>query len=48
MELNTDFFERTAKVLTVAELTRAIRGTLDVDRIIEPSLAQQAASEMPA
>src|SRR6476660_8496917 len=29
MELNTDFFERTAKVLTVAELTRAIRGTLE-------------------
>src|SRR5438874_4011494 len=29
MELITDFFERTAKVLTVAELTRAIRGTLE-------------------
>ena len=29
MELATDFFERTAKVLTVAELTRAIRGTLE-------------------
>ena len=29
MELTTDFFERTAKVLTVAELTRAIRGMLE-------------------
>ena len=29
MELITDFFERTAKVLTVTELTRAIRGTLE-------------------
>ena len=29
MEIITDFFERTAKVLTVAELTRAIRGTLE-------------------
>src|SRR5438309_1673934 len=29
MELITDFFERTAKVLTVAELTRAIRGALE-------------------
>jgi exodeoxyribonuclease VII large subunit len=29
MEIATDFFERTAKVLTVAELTRAIRGTLE-------------------
>src|SRR5213082_1346047 len=29
MELITDFFERTAKVLTVAELTRAIRDTLE-------------------
>src|SRR5438128_8948862 len=27
--MQTDFFERTAKVLTVAELTRAIRGTLE-------------------
>ena len=29
MELTADLFERTAKVLTVAELTRAIRGTLE-------------------
>ena len=29
MEITTDFFERTAKVFTVAELTRAIRGTLE-------------------
>ena len=29
MQLTTDFFERTAKVLTVAELTRAIRGTIE-------------------
>ncbi|HLC12349.1 MAG TPA: exodeoxyribonuclease VII large subunit, partial [Chthoniobacterales bacterium] len=29
MELITDFFGRTAKVLAVAELTRAIRGTLE-------------------
>jgi exodeoxyribonuclease VII large subunit len=28
-QLTTDLFERTAKVLTVAELTRAIRGTLE-------------------
>src|SRR5204863_9259327 len=27
--MQTDFFERTTKVLTVAELTRAIRGTLE-------------------
>src|SRR5438128_3945390 len=27
--MQTDFFERTSKVLTVAELTRAIRGTLE-------------------
>src|SRR5881296_3558073 len=29
MQLTTDFYEQTAKVLTVAELTRAIRGTLE-------------------
>src|SRR5213079_3542604 len=29
MQLTTDFFERTAKVLTVAELTRSIRGALE-------------------
>src|SRR5438309_5269025 len=29
MQLTTDFFERTAKVLTVAELTRAIRETIE-------------------
>jgi exodeoxyribonuclease VII large subunit len=29
MELTSDFFQRTSKILTVAELTRAIRGTLE-------------------
>src|SRR3981081_3122337 len=29
MELNADFFQRTTKVLTVAELTRQIRGALE-------------------
>ena len=29
MELTPDFFQTTSKVLTVAELTRAIRGTLE-------------------
>jgi exodeoxyribonuclease VII large subunit len=29
MELNADFFQQTSKVLTVGELTRAIRGTLE-------------------
>ena len=29
MELTPDFFQQTSKVLTVAELTRAIRGTLE-------------------
>lgn len=29
MQLASDFFQQTAKVLTVAELTRAIRGTLE-------------------
>ena len=29
MELTSDFFQQTSKVLTVAELTRAIRGTLE-------------------
>src|SRR5437588_11430759 len=29
MELTADFFQHTSKVLTVAELTRAIRGTLE-------------------
>ena len=29
MQLASDFFQQTGKVLTVAELTRAIRGTLE-------------------
>src|SRR5438067_11082702 len=29
MELTSDFFQQTSKILTVAELTRAIRGTLE-------------------
>src|SRR6201997_3983958 len=29
MQLTADFFQQTAKVLTVSELTRAIRGTLE-------------------
>ena len=29
MELTSDFFQKTAKILTVAELTRQIRGTLE-------------------
>ena len=29
MELTSDFFQKTSKILTVAELTRAIRGTLE-------------------
>jgi exodeoxyribonuclease VII large subunit len=29
MELTSDFFQRTSKVLTVSELTRSIRGTLE-------------------
>src|SRR6266481_2525990 len=29
MQLTTDFFQQTAKVLTVSELTRSIRGTLE-------------------
>src|SRR5437588_6796574 len=29
MELTADFFQHTSKILTVAELTRAIRGTLE-------------------
>src|SRR5437762_10699425 len=29
MQLTSDFFQQTSKILTVAELTRAIRGTLE-------------------
>ena len=29
MQFTSDFFQRRAKVLTVTELTRSIRGTLD-------------------
>src|SRR5438067_6571673 len=29
MQLTADFFQQTSKILTVAELTRAIRGTLE-------------------
>src|SRR5438045_8030796 len=29
MQLTADFFQSTSKILTVAELTRAIRGTLE-------------------
>src|ERR671915_655661 len=29
MQLTADFFQQTSKVLTVAELTRSIRGTLE-------------------
>ena len=29
MQLTADFFQQTAKVLSVSELTRSIRGTLE-------------------